>query len=160
MRYLHVRPHNSGYGCDTSMYPNLLYNMIWDMIPTSIAICYAISHRITARHQENTTSTKTDHLVAAYVLLWLLVSAFLALSPAWPFLSSFCCPPDRYIIGQTVPPANTNIVPSRLALLPECMIVFIPFVLFSLIPSLYPSCYIYIYRMVSASRYPQKCSRY
>ena len=50
----------------------------------------------------------------------------LALSPAWPFLSSFCCPPDGHIIGLTVPPANTYLVPSQLGLLPECMIVFVP----------------------------------
>ena len=85
MRYIHVSPHNSGYGCDTSMYPNL-YDMIRDMIPPSIAIYHAISHRITQKRQTKTTSTKTDHLGAAYVLHWLLVSAL--------FLP--CLPPGRF----------------------------------------------------------------
>ena len=75
MRYLHISPHNSGYGCDTSMYPNLLYHMIRDMISPSIPIYNAISHRITQKPKARTTSTKTDYLVAVHVLLWLLVSA-------------------------------------------------------------------------------------
>ena len=62
MRYIHVSPHNSGYGCDTSMYPNL-YDMIRDMIPPSIAICHARSHRTITKHQAKTTSTKPTTLL-------------------------------------------------------------------------------------------------
>ena len=60
----------------------------------------------------------------------------LALSPAWPFLSSFCCPSHGHVVGLTVPPANINLVPSRLRLLPQCMIVFVPFSL-SFFPCLF-----------------------
>ena len=82
MRYLHISPHKSGYGCNTSIFVtcNTPYHIIWDLSP-SMAIHRAIWHGITPKHQVNTTSTKTDHLVAAYVLLWLLVSAFLLPCP-------------------------------------------------------------------------------
>ena len=50
----------------------------------------------------------------------------IALFPAWPFLSSFRCPSDGYIIGLTVRSTNTNLVPSRLRQLPEYMIAFVP----------------------------------
>ena len=63
MRYLHISPHNSGYGCDTSMYPNLLYHMIRDMISPSIPIYNAISHRITQKPKARTTSTKPTTLL-------------------------------------------------------------------------------------------------
>ena len=69
IRNLHIGPHNSGYGCDISMHPNLLHHMIWDIVSPSIATIHAILHRITAKHRANTTSTKNDPLVAAYVFL-------------------------------------------------------------------------------------------
>ena len=50
MRYLHISPHNTGNGCDISMYPNLLYHMMWDMISPYIAIFHAVTHRITRKH--------------------------------------------------------------------------------------------------------------
>ena len=73
--------------------------------------------------------------------LALCLCPLLALSSAWPFLSSFCCPSDEHITGLTVPLANTNLVPSRLGLLYECMIVFVPFFFFYF-PCLL-SCYIH-----------------
>ena len=75
MRRPHITPKNSGYGCDTSMYCNLRYHIVWDMISPSIAIYHAISHRSTPKHQAKTTSTKTDHIVAVYVFFLFLVSA-------------------------------------------------------------------------------------
>ena len=138
MRHLHISPHKSGYGCDTCMYPNLLYHMIRDTIPPSFAICHAISHRITQKLQAKTTSTKTDHLGAAYVLLWLLVSAlFLPCLPPC-FLSSLCCPSDGHITGLTVPLANINLVPSWSGLLRECMIVFVASASFVSFPVSFP----------------------
>ena len=50
-------------------------------------------------------------------------------SSAWPFWSSFCCQSDEHITGLTVPLANTN--SSRLGLLYECMIAFVPFFFFT-----------------------------
>ena len=58
----------------------------------------------------------------------------LALSPTWPFLSSFSCPSGGHIIGLTVPLANINLVPSWFGLLPECMIVFVPYLRFLSFP--------------------------
>ena len=51
----------------------------------------------------------------------------LVLSPVGPFLPSFCCPSAGHMIGLTEPPANTNLVPSPLGLLPERMIGFVSF---------------------------------
>ena len=65
----------------------------------------------------------------------------LGLSSVWHFLSSFCCPSAGHIIGLTVPAAKSNLVPSRLGLLPERMFVLfhfsISFLLFSFFPSLF-----------------------
>ena len=52
-----------------------------------------------------------------------LPSSWLAVF-VWPFLSFFCCPSAGHIIGPTVSPANSNLVPSGLGLLPERMHVF------------------------------------
>ena len=79
----------SVYGCDSSMCRKLWYHITWDMISPSIAIYHAI-HRITQKHQARTISTKTDHLVAVYVLLCLLVSS-LSSCLVWPGL---CCRPS------------------------------------------------------------------
>ena len=126
------------------------------MISPSTAIYHAIWHRITPKHQAKTTLTKTRPPCCG--LPFALAPGlypFLALSPAWPILLSFSCPSGGHIIELTVPPANINPVPSRLGLLPECMIVYVAFFCFSLPLSPFPSCYIYIYRMVSASTYPK-----
>ena len=127
--------------------------MIWDMIQPSIAIHHEVSHRITPKHQAKTTSTTTDHHVAGLLLFWLLVSprSLPGLPPAL-FLLSLCCPSAGHIIGLTVPPVSTNLVPSRLGLLPQCMIVLVPIFYFPSF-SLFPSCY--IYRTISVSRYPK-----
>ena len=105
--------------------------MIWDMISLYIAIYHAISHRITSKHQANTDSTKThlvNHLAAVYSCFFQLCQCpHLGLSSVWPFLSSFCCPSAGHIVGLTVPPANNNLVPSGLGLLPERMFAFVSF---------------------------------
>ena len=102
--------------------------MIWDMISRYIVIYQAISHRITSKHQEHTNSTKTHHLVAVYsCVVRLCLCPHLGLSSVWPFSSTVCCPSAGHIIGLTVP-ANSNLVPSGLGLLPERMM----FVLFQL----------------------------
>ena len=41
------------------------------------------------------------------------------LSCVWPFLLSFCYPSAWHMIALTVPPENSNLVPSGLGLLPE-----------------------------------------
>ena len=48
--------------------------MVWDLISPSNAISHAISHGITPKEQENSPSTKTDHLVAVCLWLWLIFS--------------------------------------------------------------------------------------
>ena len=103
--------------------------MIWDMISRYIAIYHAISHRIASKHQANTNSTKTHHLVVVYSCFFrLCLCPHLGLSSVWPFLSSFCCPSAGHIIiGLTVPPANSSLVPSGLGLLPERMFVLFHF---------------------------------
>ena len=42
MRYLRISPHNSGYGCHTSIFCNVLYHITRDMISPSTAIYHAI----------------------------------------------------------------------------------------------------------------------
>ena len=105
--------------------------MIWDMISRYIAIYHAMSHQITSKHQANTNSTKTHHLVAVYSCFFRLrLCPYLGLSSVWLFLSSFCCLSAGHIIGLTVPPANSNLVPSGLRLLPERMFVLFHFSFF------------------------------
>ena len=105
--------------------------MIRDMVSRYIAIYHAISHRITSKHQVNTNSTKTHHLVVFYSRFFrLCLCPHLGLSSVWHFLSSFCCPSAGQIIGLTVPPANRNLVPSRLGLLPERMFILFHFPIF------------------------------
>ena len=115
--------------------------MIWDMISRYIATYRAISHRITSKHQVNTNSTKTHHLVVVYSCFFrLCLCPHLGLCSVRPFLSSFSCPSARHIIiGLTVPPATSNRVLSGLTLLPERMFVlfhFSFFFIFSLISCL------------------------
>ena len=98
------------------------------MISRSIPMYHSVSHRITSKHQANANSTKTHHLVAVYSCFFrLCLRPHLGLSSVWPFSSSFCCPSAGHIIGMTVPPANSNLVPSGLGLLPERMFVFVSF---------------------------------
>ena len=81
---------------------------------------YDVSRRITSKRQENTNSTKTSHLVAVFFCFFRLgLCSHLVLSSIWPFSSFFCCPSDGHIIGLTVPPANSKLVPSKLGLLPD-----------------------------------------
>ena len=97
--------------------------MIRDMTSRYIAIYLAISHtldRLEAPGTNNPNSTKTHHLVAVYSC-FSAVSALTLAVFVWPFLSFFCCPPAGHIIGLTVSPANSNLVPSGLGLLPERM---------------------------------------
>ena len=103
--------------------------MIWDMISRYIAIYHAISHRITSKHQANTNSTKIHHFVVVYFCFFrLCLCPHIGLSSVWPFLSSFCCPSAGHIIiGLTVPPANSKLVPSGLGLLPERMFALFHF---------------------------------
>ena len=56
------------------------------------------------------------------------VSALILAVFVWPFLSFFCCPSAGRIIGLTVSPANSNLVPSGLGLLPERMHVSFCFI--------------------------------
>ena len=61
--------------------------MIWDMISPSIALFHALSHRIA-----------TKHLVVAYVLLWLLVSALILTG----------LPPGLFCRPSAANPMNTS----------------------------------------------------
>ena len=116
---------------------------------------------ITPDHQnspgKNNFNENRPHCCGLRFALAPSLCSLLALSPAWPFLSSFCCPSDGHTIGLTVPPSNTNLFPWRYGLLPECMIVFVLFfVLFRSLP-IFPSCY--ISHGIGSEIY-QKCSRY
>ena len=85
-----------------------------------------ISHRITSKDQANTNSMKTHHLVAVFSCFFRpCLCPHLGLSSVWPFSSSFCCPSAGHIIGLTVPPANSSLVPSGLGLLPEHVCLFL-----------------------------------
>ena len=145
IRYHDVSPKKSGHGYNVSIYRSFWYRMIWDMISRHIATYHATSHRITSKHQVNTNSTKTHHLVAVYSCFFSALSLpHLGLSSVWHFLSSFCCPSAGHIIGLTIPPPNSNLVPSRLGLLPERMLfcfIFRFFFLFFLSVS-FPSWYL------------------
>ena len=127
IRYLHISPKHLGYGYDISIYRILLYRLTPGMMSRNIAICHAISHkhRINSKHQANPNSTKTHHLVAVYSCFFPLYACpHLGLSSVWLFLSFFCCPPGHIIIiGPTLSPANSNLVPSGLGLLPKRMYV-------------------------------------
>ena len=152
MRYLYGSPHTPGYGCDTSMYPNLWYHMIWDTIsPSEILSWYVICDITPAHHKTPGKNYFKENRPLCCGLSFALAPCLcplLALSPASPFLSCFCCPSTGHNIVLTVPPANTNLAPSRLGLLPECMIVYIPFFVF--FPCLFFPLVIYqVYRMVS-----------
>ena len=91
----------------------------------------------------NPSSTKTHYLVAVYSCFFrLCLCPHLGLSSVWHFLSYFCCPSAGHIIGLTVPPANSNLVPSRLGLLPERMFVFSHFSIFFSLLFFFPSLFL------------------
>ena len=97
--------------------------MIWDMIPRCIS-----RYDVTPDHLETPGKYKFNENPPPRCVLLLFFSAlslpssWLAL---WAFSSSFCCPSDGHIIGLTVPPANSNLVPSGLGLLPEHLRLFL-----------------------------------
>ena len=96
-------------------------------------------HTALPQNTSKTTSTKTHHLVAVYYLFlapWLC--PLVGWSPVWLFSSSLYCPSARHIIGLTVSPANSNLVPPRLGLLPERMFVFVSFFIFFPCLGLFP----------------------
>ena len=76
----------------------------------------------------------------------------LALSPAGPFWSSFCCPSDGHIMGLTVPPVKINLVPHDSACyLSAWLFLFrFPVLIISLFFSFLP-----FISHVSVSRYPK-----
>ena len=104
----------------------ILHDMAYD-----ITIYRDISCDITPDHLETSgkyNSTKTHHLFAVYsCFFWLCLCPPLGLSSVWHFLSPFCCPSAGHIIGLTAPPANSNLVPSRLGLLPGSVFVLLHF---------------------------------
>ena len=67
----------------------------------------------------------------------------LGLSSVWHFLSSFCCPSAGHIIGLTVP-ADSNLVPSGLGLLPERMMFVFCFILFYFLFYLFPGLFSFL----------------
>ena len=132
--YFDISPKNSGNGYNISIYRILRYRMIGDT-KYDITIYRDVSCDTTPDHLEtpgvNTNSTKTHYLVAVYSCFFrLCLCPHLGLSSVWHFLSYFCCPSAGHIIGLTVPPANSNLVPSRLGLLPERMFVLFHFSIF------------------------------
>ena len=114
--------------------------MIRDMMSRYIAIYLAISH--TPDHLETPgtkpNSTKTHHLVAVYSSFFRLCICPRLGCVRLDFLSFFCCPSAGHIVGLTLSPANSNLVPSGLGLLPECMHVCFCFIALFFFLSIFP----------------------
>ena len=111
--------------------------MMRGMISRCIAMYQAISH--TQDHLETPGKSRFNEKPPPRCGLLVLFSALPLPSswPAWPFLSSFCCPSAGHIIELTVPPANSHLLPSGLGLVPERMYVFgSSFIFFVFFPSL------------------------
>ena len=101
------------------------------MMSRHIATCLAIyhTHRITSKHQAQIRiRRKPTTLLRSTLVFFGFVSALILAVFVWPFLSFFCCPSAGHIIGLTVSPANSNLVPSGLGLLPERMHVCFCFI--------------------------------
>ena len=87
--------------------------MILVQVPRSIVIHHAMWQKITPKYQPKTTSRRTHHLV-------LFLSPCFNLFLTCPPCGLFCRPFDVHRLdtwsyyGLTVPPANSNLVPSRL----------------------------------------------
>ena len=114
-------PHDTGH--DVTTYHDISCDITY--IPW-----YTTSLRI---HHANRNSTKTHRLVAVYCFFRVCLSPHLGLSSVCLFCrpESFCCPSAVHIMGLTVPPAKSNLVPSGLGLLPERMYVcFVSFFFF------------------------------
>ena len=99
-----------------------------------------ITHQITLKHQAHQITSKhqaqiqiqrkpTTSLRSTLVFIGFVSALILAVS-FWPFLSFFCCPSAGHIIGLTVSPANSDLVPSGLGLLPVRMHVLVSFFFF------------------------------
>ena len=99
MRYLDVSElvvsHDTGY--DITIYPDIQ--------------CDITPDHPKAQGKNNVNENRLPCCGPRFALASCLCP-LLALSPAWPFLSSVCCPSDGHIIGLTVPLANINLVPS------------------------------------------------
>ena len=152
-----MSPKHSGYGYDISIYRISWYRMMRGMISRCIAIYHALSH--TQDHLETPGKSKFNENPPPRCGLLLLFSALPLPSswPVWPFLSSFCCPSAGHIIGLTVPPANSDLLPSGLGLLPERMYVFdsffffFSFLFFSFFPCLFDTWYLVL--LIVVARY-------
>ena len=125
----------SGYGYNISILSLLIsHDTIYDITIHMRDISCDVTYH-------TRSSTKTRHLVAIYCLLWLFVSALFLACLLSGFLDVLLltCPSVGHIIGPTVP-ANSNLVPSGLGLLPERMFVIVSlpsivlFPLFSFFP--------------------------
>ena len=94
----------------------------------------------------NPSSTKTHYLVAVYSCFFRLCLCPHLGCVRLAFLLFFCCPSAGHIIGLTVSPANSNLVPSGLGLIPERMHAFFVFIFFLLsffpFPVFFPSWYL------------------
>ena len=93
------------------------------------------THQITSKHQAQKLirihRKPTTSLRSALVCFSDFVSALVLGVFVWPFLSFFCYPSARNIIGLTIPPASSNLVPSGLGLLLSArMLVFSSFFFF------------------------------
>ena len=132
IRYLHISPKNSGYKYDTiSRYTVscdiALYGTCLDISRYSLR--YHI-HQITSKNQAHKSKFNENPPPRCGLLFVFFgfVSALILAVFVWPFLSFFCCPSAGHIIGLTVSPANSNLVPSGLGLLPERMHVCFCFI--------------------------------
>ena len=129
------QPHSALFGVPNSIRYREIFR--WDAISM-----YPNLYDITVYRVISCVITPDRHKTPCCGLRFALAPCLCPLldwSSAWPFLSSFCCQSDEHITGLTVPLANT--ISSRLGLLYECMIVFVPFFFFYF-PCLL-SCYIH-----------------
>ena len=103
------------------------------LLPRSIAIYHAMSHRITRQKQPRREPTTS--LWSTICFLLLTFTLFLACLPSGLLCSHFVVHQldTSSCYGPTVPPANSDPVPSQLGLLPERMFVFVSFIIFHLV---------------------------
>ena len=133
MRYLDISPQSSGYGYDISISRILWYRMMWDIISRYIAIYIMPYHTGSPRNSRQTLQQNPATSLRSTVVRFGSFSlSLVALYSVGPFLSSLCCSSDSagHMIGLTVPPANSNLVPSGLGLLPERMFVVVLFLFY------------------------------
>ena len=118
--------------------------MIWDMIPRYISR-YDVKPDQLETPGNYKFSENSPPRCGVLLFFRLCLCTHLGFSSVGSLPSSFCCPSHGHIIGLTVQPANSNLVPLGLGLLPEhvrlffvsfFIFIFFSFVIFYFFPCL------------------------